>query len=406
MGRTKEPYTVPSKKSADPARHKAPWCCKWWETTTNQTGTREIRKTKWFSTKKEALEWGQERAAQRICSDIRPLTDSERAKYLHYSTECASRGLSMDEVFGAGIMHLGAEKISTTQLDHALELFAIWMESEHYSQKTIRGLEGSINWLIRKTSPTRPMASFSASELNTLVKARYSNHTSRSSFLRDLRSFFSWAAQHNHCSAKVPEAMRLDDIQRKSSARKSAHRRTHKRPPRLTVEQIQTLFKKTDARLHPLFALGTFAGLRPETELMSVEWEMRENGQLYGIDFEQRTIHLHESWVSKTFMERTLTDLPAPLWTILERHRGSGRISPMNYRNWRNDGLTQAKMALGFDRWPADIMRHTAASFQYILIGKSLAMKNLGHKNASTFDTHYLNAVSGSEARALESLQL
>ena len=403
--KSRKPFTVTG-PSKDRAKHLAPWCCKWWETITDENGTRDRRLSRWFPSRKEAQAWGKLNTERRLGSDIRRFNDTERALTLHFFKECQARGLDPRQVFDAGLQHHGAAKVSEISLADGIELMAMWMMGEKYSPRTISSLEQSIEWLASKTDKKRLVSSFASSDLIALVKERYDNHASQVSFLRYLKSFFSWAAQQGHCSARIAQDAALDPHRRRASAAKSANRRTHKRPPRLTVEQIQTIFTTAEPRFRAAFALGILAGLRPQSELMRVEWRFDDAGQSYGIDTSHRIINLHESWVTKTFMERTITDLPELFWEIIGPRQGAGRVVPVDYRHFVDAALGPAKKALGWDIWPKDIMRHTAASFQYVLIGKELAMKNLGHKNASTFDTHYLNSVSGSEAQALSSLTL
>jgi integrase len=191
----------------------------------------------------------------------------------------------------------------------------------------------------------------------------------------------------------------LDAHNTKSSARKSAQRRTHKRPPRLQADQLPAIFGAVHKRYHPALALAIFAGLRPESEIPNILWSYYDNGNFYGIDFKSKTIHLHDTWCTKTFMERTLHDLPAPLWKILEKHSAeTGPISSCNYRNWRTMVVTPIKEALKMDELPHDIFRHTALSFMNTLSGQAVTMNNAGHTSPKVFYQRYNNAVGKAEA--------
>jgi hypothetical protein len=403
MARKKESYRVGG-PSLDQKREKSPYSCKWWELVTDKAGSREVPRSRWFPSLDAAKAFGE---SIRVNSDVRSLTDQERLQYLYFIKECEARHIKLHDVFTAGLRHYNAEVVSDMTMKEAVELFCIYMTGEHYSGKTIAGYEGSLVWFMRETGESRKVASFTAQELIDVVKHRYDKHTSQQAFLRDLKSFFSWAARNNHCSASVSRDAMLNPNNTKSSVRKSAQRRTHKKPPRLTVDQIKTCFEVVESRYHPALALAVFAGLRPESEVPHIEWAMTDKGQPYGIIFENRTIRMHESWVTKTFMERNLHDLPDPLWKILELHRKeSGKISVCNYANWRKSVLKPIKDALGMDILPNDIFRHTALSFQYTLIGKEVAMNNAGHLNSRTFDTHYLNSVGLAEAKAFRELDL
>jgi integrase len=404
MARGKQSYRTggPSK---DPTRHKSPYWCKWYEIVTDNSGSSEVPKSKWFPTLEEARVHGEKITCNR--ADARDFTDQERLQAIHFFRECEMRHLSPFDVFAAGLKHYGAEKSTEIPLSEAAELFCIWMTGEKYSTKTITGYEGSLNWMQRWTDPKRSVSTYTANELVSLVKGRYANHTSRQAFLRDLKSFFNWAARQGYCSQDVAREAMLNPNRTKSSAMKSAQRRTHKRPPRLRAEQIKPMFDAVDIRYHAALALAVFAGLRPESELPSIEWSMEENGHRYGVDFDGHTISLHENWVTKTRMERTLHDLPEPLWTILAQHRQkSGRISPLNYRNWRKLVIKPIKAALDMATLPTDVLRHTALSFQNVLAGQSVTMNNAGHTNPKTFYQRYNNAVGKKEAEEFSSLEI
>ncbi len=404
MGRKKQSYRVggPSK---DQLRHRAPYWCKWYELVTDKSGSREVAKSQWFPTLAEADSHGKRVTGNR--ADVRDFTDQERLQAIHFFRECEARGLSAFDVFTAGLRHFNAETVNDIDLKQAIELYCIYMTGEKYSPKTISGRESALTRLMRECGEERIMASFTPQELVTIIKKRYDNHISQVTLLRDMKSFFAWAARNGYCRPETARDAVLDPNSTKSSVRKSALRRTHKRPPRLRADQIKPMFAAVDERYHPALALAVFAGLRPESELPRIEWQMIQGGHAYGIDFESRTISLHESWVTKTFMERTLHDLPDPLWRILERHKKTeGRISPVNYRNWRLCVIEPIKKALSMEVLPNDIFRHTALSFQYTLIGQAGTMNNAGHTNPRTFQQHYNNAVGRKEAEEFQGLEL
>lgn len=402
--RKKEPYRTggPSK---DPTRHNAPYWCKWYELVTDKEGSREVPKTRWFPTLTAADEYG--RSVSGIRADVRSFTDQERLQALHFFRECEARNLSPFDVFTAGLRHYKAESAKPMTLEQAKELYSIWMISEEYSSVTIANREGSLNWLIRQTDGNRLLSTFTAEELSTFVKTRYDNHDSQTGFLRDLRSFFAWGARNGYCHESTAKNASLSEHKMKSSVRKSSLRRANKRPPRLRADQVKACFDAVDPRYHAALALAIFAGLRPQSELPRIEWKMIDRGQTYGVDFQSRTIHLHDTWSSKTFMERTLHDLPAPLWNILERHRKEeGPILGCNYRNYRNNIIDPIKKALGYAELPNDIFRHTALSFQYALIGAAGTQNNAGHTDMKTFQAHYNNAVGKAEAELFQTLEI
>jgi hypothetical protein len=404
MGRRKQPYRTggPSK---DKTRHNSPYWCKWRELVTDKNGSREVNRIQWFSSLKDAEEHGKRVTGNR--ADVRDFTDTERLQAVHFFRECETRGLTPLDVFTAGLKHYGAEAATDCTISDACEYWCTWMTGEDYSPKTINGYESSIKWLMRQTDQERLTASYTAPELVALVKGRYSNHTSRLALLRDFKSFFSWAARQGYCTAELSRKMALDPHKTKSSALKSSQRRTHQRPPRLRADQIVPMFAAVEPRYHPALALAVFAGLRPESELPNIEWRATLRGHTYGIDFESRTISLPVEWSEKTRMERTLHDLPEPLWKILAAaEKKTGRVAETNYTNWRKSVITPIKAALGMDTWPHDVLRHTALSFQNVLAGQAITMNNAGHTNPKTFYQRYNNAVGKKEAEDFQSLEI
>jgi len=397
MGRRKQPYRTGG-PSQDKTRHNSPYWCKY----TELIDGKEVNRVKWFPSRAAAESHGQLMIKHHA---TRPLTDQERLIALHIIQECAARGLSPLEVHAAGLKHFGVEPVKEIEIEEAVELFCIWMTGEKYSSITIKSYEGSLNWLIRQTDPHRHVSSYTSKELVLSVRGRYENYTSQKAFLRDLKSFFSWAARQGYCSKEIAAEALLNPGKTKSSVRKSAARRTHERPPRLTPDQVKTIFKAVDSRYHPALALAVFAGLRPQSEIPNVLYRHEENGHTYGVDFDHKRIDLPSHWVKKTFMARQLTDLPEPLWRILEYHRKEeGKVSPLNYTNFRKFVLNSARDALGLDRWHTDLARHTALSFIATLRGREIAMNAAGHLNSRTFTRHYLNSVGSAEADQFNNL--
>jgi integrase len=407
MSRKKHAYRTGG-PSPEPTRHRAPYWCRWSEFITDKTGSREINKIQWFASAADAEQHGKRITSKR--ADVREFTDQERLQAIHIFNECRQRGLNVLDVMTAGLRHYGAETAKEITLTEAAELWAIWMTGELYSPKTIKGHELSLDWLLRQTDGERSVSTFTAEELVTLAKDRYENHSSRQTLIRDFKSFFGWAARNGYCSQEIARTTVLDIHKTKSSVMKSAMRRTNARPPRLTAAQIPKMFAAVDKRYHPALALAVFAGLRPDSELPLVEWGRIENGQFYGINFESRTIHIHKDWATKTRRERTLHDLPAPLWKILERDKPDEptgrRVSQVNYTNWRKFVIQPIKEVLGMDELPKDIFRHTALSFQNVLAGQAVTMNNAGHSQPKVFFEHYNNAVGKTEAEEFNNLEV
>jgi superfamily II DNA or RNA helicase len=170
--------------------------------------------------------------------------------------------------------------------------------------------------------------------------------------------------------------------------------------------------------LVPYFAIGLFAGLRPDNELAGMDWR--------NIDFEHKTLHV-EAASAKTRRERYV-DMSANLIDWLQPYRQqSGRIA---YNRQRFDlvrekaGLIPPRPHVGYydlkrangkmfkqkkygprkgdTIWKPDVMRHTFAS--YHLAAHNDANKTaaqLGHgAQLDMLFQHYRRAVRADQARS------
>lgn len=189
----------------------------------------------------------------------------------------------------------------------------------------------------------------------------------------------------------------------------------------LTPDEAQRLMaaaQKHDPKMVPFFAIGLFAGLRPENELAGLDWA--------SIDFEHSTIHVQAA-SAKTRRERYV-DMSANLieWlTPFKQDAGpvhfarasfnkvrekAGLIPPReekgHYELKRADGRTFKQKKLGARTgekvWKADIMRHTFASYHLAAhndAGKTASQ--LGHgTHLEMLFQHYRRAVRAEQAKA------
>ena len=156
------------------------------------------------------------------------------------------------------------------------------------------------------------------------------------------------------------------------------------RPPPviLTVEQSRLLFKLCPMVLRPYLILTMFAGIRPDKEAMKLRWEHinRESG-VVAINFPK---------VKKQRRLVTLQPIAAAMLREFPLRYGAVSPSRSTVRRWKR----KMRGVLGFKKWPADLLRHTAASYLYELIGdEAKVAKSLGN-SARILMSHYVVPVS------------
>ena len=164
-------------------------------------------------------------------------------------------------------------------------------------------------------------------------------------------------------------------------AARDSNRKVTKRKPQVITdpEQIQ----KARAAIVPYLAIGYFAGLRPENELVNLDWK--------DIDLEARTIRVDPA-TSKKRRQRYV-DMSENLvkWlTPYARKEGKIGFSRAIFRTVRDTAKVE---------WSKDVMRHSFGS--YLLAHNEDAPKTamqMGHSGVDVLFNHYRNLVKKTEA--------
>lgn len=163
-----------------------------------------------------------------------------------------------------------------------------------------------------------------------------------------------------------------------------------------TVEQVETAvdwLKKHQPAALPWFGLSTFCGLRPEEAAQTRKAD---------IHFEEGFIKV-EAQTSKVRQRRVVYPRPEAMafvkWAL--RHGklplgGGRRRRILSGHKTKRKGL---RGALGWEMWPKDITRHTAASYWLACEGETVARvaKMLGHSER-TCESRYKAVKTQKEA--------
>ena len=141
------------------------------------------------------------------------------------------------------------------------------------------------------------------------------------------------------------------------------------------AEKVLRTAQEVAPRLVPYFAIGIFAGLRPERELRLLEDK--------DIDLEHRSIYVRRSH-AKTRRDR-LVPISENLHAWLVAYPVDGRV------DYSRSAMRRTVARAGV-KWSADIMRHTRASFRYAeTLDDGRVAGEMGH-GISVLHRHYANS--------------
>ena len=117
----------------------------------------------------------------------------------------------------------------------------------------------------------------------------------------------------------------------------------------LQPQQVTQLLAKSPPLILPYFAIGAFAGIRPE-ELLKLEWT--------DIKWRQGIIRVRAE-VSKTAKTRNVTVEENLREWLTPYHHATGKICPSNWRRL----FREVRLKAGIIEWPSDCLRHSYATY-------------------------------------------
>lgn len=155
----------------------------------------------------------------------------------------------------------------------------------------------------------------------------------------------------------------------------------HRPPLVLTPGESQRLLAACPAVCRPWLVLALFAGVRPDGELLKLQWAE--------VDLETATVAINFPKVRK---QRRVVPLEPAAVAWLRAHplrRGALSPSQSTLRRFKK----RARAVLGLAVWPADVLRHTAASYLLALHGDAGKVALRLGNSANVLLTHYHNPV-------------
>jgi integrase len=293
-----------------------------------------------FDTKQEAQEEMQTLAGQRqAAGDVwLALTAQQRNEFIAVHAEAQEAGYTLRQIwqeFKAG----GAHKLQAERpLEDAVTEFLTAKRSSGRTSHYLKCLQSTLGQFARGQS-RRPVGQIPAQDIERFLHGRSAvDHKTK---LSHLSAFLGFCVRRSY--AQENPCQRVERV------------RLTPQPPRiLTWHQCAKAVIYTH-RKEPRFlawlALSLFAGLRPE-DAIKTPWS--------AIDTE-RAIVIVDAQASKV-RKRRIVELQPTAVAWLKAAKAAGASQPLSSMTHRRF-LRRLRERLGFDKWPQDVLRHTAATY-------------------------------------------
>jgi integrase len=301
------------------------------------------------------------------------LNERDRAEYIECRDILKTYGISLREAVNKLIPQLKAEQV-TSLVSITMEEFLKAKKSDGLSVRYRKDLKSRIK-LFSKNFGARTMASITTAEIDDWLRSLPGGAVNRNNYKRNIGVFFSYAEKRG--------LILQNPVILTSKAKEIA-----KNVGVFTPDQASKLLASACKEILPAIALGLFAGMRPESEVMRLDWGK--------IDLDRKLISV-DPINTKLAAKRFIT-IPENLEAWLLPYKGkTGPVSPTGDKYYSL--LEKAKKAAKITVWPADVLRHSYGSYHYAKfqdMGK--AMAEMGHSNSRTFLQHYRERVDPDDA--------
>lgn len=298
------------------------------------------RVRQFFRTKTDAeTEAAEKRRTLRGGNPWASLTDRERATLAELHIAAAEAGVTLQEVWAqwrAGV-RAQARSAPITVLEAVRQCCQEKQQAGRRS-RYVESLEGYLERFARGRESVQ-LASVTQGDIRQAIASP--SLASTATRLSRIGTLFAWAVRR-----KLINENPCDGIERVTPEAK---------PPRiLAVDECERLLRWVDAerpRALAWFSLALLAGIRPQ-EADRLTWA--------SVDLERGIVTV-DAAASKVRTRRIVHLLPcAASW--MRRAHQVGSEMPLPFVT-RRRAVRAARDAMGWGQWPADLLRHTAASY-------------------------------------------
>lgn len=247
------------------------------------------------------------------------------------------------------------------------------------SDSSLRDIRQLTSNLAAAFGPNTPASTITTEHLSGWIEVQEVAPTTQANLKRRLSGMFTYGIAKGLLSENPAAKLRTDHMKPDL-------------PEYWNVERAKAVLDATERecpRLAAYMALAFFAGIRPHGELQKLRWD--------DIDRVAGIIRIRAD-ISKSGARPITIEPNLDAW--LEKYGppdARGLVWPLGYSALRRDRRVVAK-TIGLDAWPADITRHTYASFHASRGDLARTQRNLGHSTMTMLKNHYDGLASPKEA--------
>jgi site-specific recombinase XerC len=269
------------------------------------------------------------------------MSATERAEVLAIVGEAAAKGVSLRVVWEdwkRGLQRV--EEPTGPALGAAIEECLASKRAGNRREGYVKDL-GLVLAAFARGRKNLPVAKVTASEIEEWIAGKYENLHSRSTVLNRINTLFSFAVRRGHRRDNPCDRIERITID-------------HQAPEIMTPEDAAKLMAAVRAecpRGLAWFALALFAGIRPE-ECDKLIWS--------AVDLARGIVQV-DAAAAKVRQRRIVSLQPAAIaWLRVAQASGADLPIPNVTRRRMQRDL---RGTMGWEAWPQDILRHTAASY-------------------------------------------
>jgi len=261
------------------------------------------------------------------------ISDELRVEALKCAERLKPFGKSLSDAVDFFLPHL--ERISAGKIVRDVAAEILGEKAAEVKAATLKPYRTRINGFVARFGE-RNLATIATEEIKAWLDSNFADAVTRANTRRVIVNFFNIAKTKKYVTENPAAETRV----KKVTAREIGI---------LSPEQVAALLENADAAILPYFAIGAFAGVRPE-ELLRLEWA--------DFKWKQGVIRIRAE-VSKVSMARNVKIEPN-LSAWLESYRfAKGRVCPSGWR----DLFRETRMKAGIAAWPHDCLRHSFATY-------------------------------------------
>lgn len=298
------------------------------------------------------------------------ISATERADVLKIKELCSQFGVSLGEAYSLLYRAMKERSRPVISVCDAVRAFLSYCVKKGNRPRTWKSYK---NHLDNFTRWTTAMKIENVSGVSELLAQRYISQVNSQSHVKaSLRAFWSYLVESGYVAENIFKTVKIAKILKDKKA-------IEYMSVQATIENLQAISDD----FKPLYALMTFAGIRPE-EIISDTGDGSKTDFLKfsDVDFKRERITIRAS-VAKTREARIISGIPN-LFAWLKPIKEWRAIYPptATFNKWYT-----AKSKLP-NAIPHDALRHSFATYAYYFLGVERAVELLGH-DYKTYKKHY-----------------